>query len=280
LLGPLALYGGPEALSSMVLMLLLHAEKLLIPVFSSTRSLAYYSVAFSLASILTVVPHAINVAALPAFSGILADGDTDRVNALFSGLLRINLLWIVPAILLAVTGGRAFISLWAGATYTENCILPFYILLVGVFVETTTSIAHVLLQALGRTDLVLRITLVQAVPYFLCVVLATYYLGPVGAALAWTLRGSANAFLRVWVVRRVIRLSPNLLPRGSAAYARAVAVLIVPPILASAVGGPAYAVVTLAAVVAHLAVVWAKVLTVEDKARARDFFLRLRAVGA
>lgn len=279
LFGPLALYGGPEALSSMVLMLLLHAEKLLIPVFASTRSLAYYSVAFSLASILTVVPHAINLAALPAFSRVLADADNDRVESLYGGLLRINLFWIVPALLLAVTGGRPFISLWAGAAYAEKGILPFYILLVGVFSETTTSIAHVLLQALGRTDLVLRITLIQAVPYLVGVVLATYYMGPVGAALAWSLRGSANAVLRVWMVRQVTGLSPNMLPRGSGAYARAVAVLIIPPVIASPVGGPAYAVVTLAAVVAHLAVVWTQVLTAEEKSMARGFFHRLQTVG-
>lgn len=258
-------------------MLLLNAEKLVIPVFSSTRSLAYYSVAFALASLLMVIPQAVNLAVLPAFSRIITDADLPQVENLLGGLLRINLLWIVPAILIASTGARFFIGHWAGPTYAENCIGLLYILLIGIFFDAATSIAHVLLQALGRTDLVLRISLVQAVPYLIFVVIATYSLGPVGAAIAWSMRSTAQAILRVWVVRNVSGLSPNVLPLGPAAYIQTIAVLLIPPLLASGMGETVFGVVTSGAIVGHLALVWTRVLTKEDKLKVRGFLLQVSA---
>ncbi|HKP71999.1 MAG TPA: oligosaccharide flippase family protein, partial [Pyrinomonadaceae bacterium] len=64
----LARFGAPVVLSTVAALVLTHAEKLFLTRFASVKALAHYSVAYTLASLLLLVPTALNQTLLPAFS--------------------------------------------------------------------------------------------------------------------------------------------------------------------------------------------------------------------
>ncbi|MEO5858939.1 MAG: oligosaccharide flippase family protein, partial [Pyrinomonadaceae bacterium] len=72
-------------------MLLANLEKLLLPRFTSVEVFAYYSVAFTLATMMTLFSNAMSQSLIPAFSRLLAEKKIAHVQELYSRALRINL---------------------------------------------------------------------------------------------------------------------------------------------------------------------------------------------
>jgi O-antigen/teichoic acid export membrane protein len=184
-----------------------NAEKFLLPRFTSVATLAHYSVAFTLASMLSLVPTALCQSLMPAFARMRAQSDGAGLQRLYSAALRSSLLWIVPAGLIVCVCGRPFLHYWAGAEYARESVGPLCILVGGLVFNALASVPLTLLNASGRMDLVARYNLAEVVPYLLGTAALTFYLGAIGAALAWSSRAIVEAFLLYSAARKVTGVS-------------------------------------------------------------------------
>jgi O-antigen/teichoic acid export membrane protein len=268
LIKPLARFGGGLVVSTLAAMVLLTAEKVLLARFASVVALAHYSVAFSVASLLAIVPAAISQSLLPAFSRMQSSQERERLQQLYTRALRGNLLWIAPAALLLCAVAKPLFTLWAGPEYSQQSTLPFYILVGGIFFNVMAIVPYTLLIASGRSDLLARIHLLELLPYIVCASLFTYSFGAVGAALAYSLRLIVDALLFFFAARRLgFSLSP--VPSNRLSYAAAVAGLCVPFLLSfteAISSSTALISVTIISLLVYGWLTWNKVLANEERA--------------
>ncbi len=216
LVGPLLRFGAGISLTSLVGVALTSFEKLAIGRYADLKALAYYTVAFRIATLVAVGPRGMMGTLLPAFGQLWYRNARTELAQLYHSVFRGTLLWIVPvAGGLSIFGGP-LLRLWIGGEQAGRALLPLQILLLGVVIELVTHVPTELIKSLGRTDLLARIAIAELPLYAVAAVLAVRHFGIVGAAYAWTLRAAVDWLLQSWMVRRITKnaLWPANHPRG------------------------------------------------------------------
>jgi O-antigen/teichoic acid export membrane protein len=153
LLSPLLKFGAGILAGSIAAILLMNFEKLALSRMISVTSLAYYSVAYTLANIAMLFSTAMTQSLVPAFSQMLTPDKRPELDSLFGSTIRITIVWLLPMIALLFVLARPFFELWAGEDFGRESTLPFYLLLIGVSFNMLAFIQHSLITAMGRTGL-------------------------------------------------------------------------------------------------------------------------------
>ena len=182
-------------------------EKLAISRMISVTSLAYYSVAYTLANIAMLFSMSMTQALVPAFSQLLLPGKRDHLNALFASTIRLTIVVLLPLTTILLVLAKPFFTLWAGEDFGKESTLPFYILLIGVAFNMLAFIQHSLITSTGRTGLLAKIYWIEFIFYVFISVALIHSLGIVGAALAWTIRVVADAVVFIVLGERLIGVS-------------------------------------------------------------------------
>jgi O-antigen/teichoic acid export membrane protein len=277
--GPLVRFGGAVVVTSLVGVLLLNAEKLLLARFASVTALAHYTVAYSLAALLTIAPFAMNQSLFPAFSRLQGPGDREPLERLYTRALRGNLLWLAPTAVLLCVAAKPFFTLWAGAEYGRESVRPFYILMIGLTFSVLAHVPYCLIMAKGRANLIARYNTIELLPYILTAAMLASGYGATGAAIAWSLLATLNTILLFVFARRIagVRFSP--LPANWKPYGLAIAILLLP--LISIENGydslMLRAILTFISMTAYAVVTWGWALSGEERAWLNNLvFGRLR----
>jgi O-antigen/teichoic acid export membrane protein len=263
LVRPLLRFGGATAVMTLAGLILMDGEKLMVVRFASVRELAHYSVAFTLARLLALLPAALGQPLLPAFARLHAALQRESLETLYTRALHGLLLWMVPAALLLCVGTRAVISLWAGSDYERESLLPFYILTMGCIFDGMSYIPRILLSAVGRPDLIARYHLVNLIPYVLVGAGLISRFGAAGAATAWSLRAATESILIFLTAWRTIGFSAFTLPASRRSYGITLAALVLPVLLVGSVWPSTAAMtsVSIASLALYSTLIWVLVLT-------------------
>lgn len=204
---PLLKFGSGWIFAVIATTLLVNVEKFFLARDISVQSLAHYSVAFSLANMIGLFASSMTQSLIPAFAQILAPEKRDEFNLLFSRGIRINLIWILPALMFMFVVAKPFFTIWAGAEFGEESTEVFYILIVGLFFNILAYIPQSTLMAAGRTDLLAKIYWLELIFYIFLVAWMINSYHTIGAAIAWSVRVIADTFLIVWLARRTVGFS-------------------------------------------------------------------------
>jgi O-antigen/teichoic acid export membrane protein len=266
----LVAFGGALLVSGLANVPLYNAAQFLLARLASVREVAYYAVALTVASLLSVGPLALSQPLLPALTR--ARRDRAAIEHVYRLAMRLLALWIPPIATLLFFAAHPVIRVWAGPRYAVNSTDAFYILLGGVVLSILDYGPQTVLEAYGRTRILARFRLLELVPYIGLTYLLISALGLTGAALAWSLRFVVEVVALSIVAWRIARLSPSGLVSGGRRHAVALAVLILPPALAFAIGVADLAALAIAVVsaAAHAVLVWRTVLTREERARVSE----------
>jgi O-antigen/teichoic acid export membrane protein len=100
-----------------------------------------------------------------------------------------------PPLLLVIAFARQILGFWLGADYAAQGTLVLQILAAGVLINSLAQILFSLLQGLGRPDLVAKFHVIELPLYGVLLWFLLKHMGIAGAALAWTLRVTADALL-------------------------------------------------------------------------------------
>ena len=125
---PLLKFGSSLVMAGIASILLANLEKVVLARVSSVESLAYYSVAFTFATMATMFSGAMIQSLLPAFSQLLSPEKKPELDKLFSRSLRINIIGLLPTIVFLFIIAKPFFTIWAGENFGRESSLPFYIL--------------------------------------------------------------------------------------------------------------------------------------------------------
>ncbi len=183
--------------------LLANSEKLVLTKMTSVETLAYYSAATTLASMVAMFSGSMIQSLLPAFSQLQGSADRQALDALYSRGIRLNLLLLVPALMFLAVIARPFFTLWGGPDFGRESPMPFYILLAGLAFNVLAFLPHSAIMASGRSDIFAKIYWIELVPYILLVSWLTWQFGASGAAAAWSIRVVADAAVIFWLARKV-----------------------------------------------------------------------------
>jgi O-antigen/teichoic acid export membrane protein len=225
---PLARFGGALVVSSITGTVLANLEKLLLPRYVSVQALAYYSVAFTLAYMLTQLPVAILQSLVPAFSQLHENPDRTELELLYRRALRSMLYWALPGAVFICVVARSFFIVWAGPQFGRESTLPLYLLMGGVVCEIMGYVPYALLITLGRSDLIARCQVTLVIPYLIGSVILIQRFGAAGAAVAWSLRALAGAFLFSRFAVRSSGLAFAPWPDNKRDYVLTVVILLLP----------------------------------------------------
>lgn len=276
LLRPLAKFGGAMVASTLAFIALTNVEKFFLTRYASVKDLAYYMVAFSLASLLLVGPHALGQSLLPAFTRLWASGEHAALQQLYNRALRAILLWMPPVVLATAVGAQPFLTVWAGAEFGQHSPLLFYILVAGLIFNVASYAPFNIVLASGKAHLVAQVHLSELLPYLCCAAGLSYWLGAPGAAIAWSLRVAVDALLFALVARRLASVTIAPFVGQRARYLWALAVLVIPNLLAIAWAAPLAGriAVALLTLLLYVGVVWRAIL----KADEREWIKNLSAI--
>ena len=204
---PLLKFGGGWLIAMIAAILLMNTEKILLARYVSVDSLAFYSIAFTFANMATMFTSAMTQSLIPAFSQLMTPDKRAEFDTLFSRSLRLNLIWVLPAIMLMFVIAKPFFTIWAGPEFGLKSSPPFYFLLVGLLFNILAYIPHSTLTASGRTDVLAKLYWVEVVLYILAAVWLVNSYQIVGAAAAWSLRVIFDAFVVIWLAKRIVGVS-------------------------------------------------------------------------
>jgi O-antigen/teichoic acid export membrane protein len=205
--GRLLRFGGGLALSAIAAVLLVNLEKLVLTKLTSVQTLAYYTVAFTLANMATNFTSAMAQSLMPAFAQLLSPSKSAQLNSLFLKGLRINVFGLLPVVAGLIVIAKPFLTLWAGEDFGRESIWPFYILLFGLIFNLNAYVPGTLLIAAGRSDILAKLYWLELVPFVGIAIILTAYFGASGAAAAWTIRVVSDCFIFFFLAKRLKGIS-------------------------------------------------------------------------
>lgn len=181
--------------------LLAGLEKPVLGLTSSITAVAAYSVAFSVASLLTIASLALANPLLAVFSRLQAGSESDRIGQLYWQVLSGTLIWLPPALICLGSNGNLILTLWAGSDLGPESTPAYLVLLIGLAVNTLALVPFQLLIAAGRSRAIATLCAVELPIYGLSLLVLARSYGAVGAALAWTLRAAVEYLVLSWLVQ-------------------------------------------------------------------------------
>jgi Membrane protein involved in the export of O-antigen and teichoic acid len=208
--GRIVKFGGAMVGAGIASVFLVNAEKGILSGLVSVKALAYYSVAFTLASMATMLASAMIQSLVPAFSQLATPGRENELSQLFSRGVTLNIVLLIPAIVFLVVIAQDFFSVWAGIEFGAESTLPFYFLLAGLLVNIPAFIPYSVLLALGKADMIAKLYWLELLPYLLLVTVLTLRFGILGAAAAWGIRMILDGFLFFWLAKRAVHVNTKM----------------------------------------------------------------------
>ncbi|MGH7783466.1 MAG: flippase, partial [Candidatus Binatia bacterium] len=200
-------FGGGLVVAGIAGIFLVNVEKGILAATVSPKALAYYSIAFTLATMMTLFSSSMIQSLLPAFSQLQSDAKRDQLNALYSRGIRISLILCVPALVFLSLLAKPFFTRWAGPEFGQESTLPFYILAGGLAFNIIAYLPFTAIMATGRTDIFAKLYWAELAPYILLVWFLASRYGAIGAALAWSLRVIADAVFQFVLAKKMARVT-------------------------------------------------------------------------
>jgi O-antigen/teichoic acid export membrane protein len=274
-LRPLLTFGGSWFIAGIAAILLINLEKLFLTRMVSVEALAFYSVAFTFANMAMLFSAAMSQALLPAFSQMQTPEKNAQYRTLFARAIRLNLIWILPALSLMFVAARIFFTLWAGEEFGRQSTLPFYILVAGLLFNIPAHIPHAAITAAGRTDIFAKLYWVELLIYAVGAYFLISNFGIVGAAAAWSLRALLDAFIVIHLAGKYADV--GFLEQIDLKRLVACVLALIPAVIVSAINSYSPILITLVPVglAVYAVLIWRSFIDADEKRWLGERYRRL-----
>ncbi len=263
-------FGGWVMVSSLVSPILAYFDRFLIGSIISMTAVTYYTAPYEAVTRLLIIPASLTMTLFPAFSALNAIKEIERVRLLFIQSLKYVFLLLGPITIIIGVFSNEILHIWLGADFASKSSIVLKIIALGVLINSVAHFPFALLQGVGRPDIPAKFHLIEMIFYIGIVIYLVNNYGINGAAIAWTLRISADALLLFISVLKIYKLKLNL------ANSREVLWLIVSLIAFGAVnyifkilghqlGLPVQITFIVAFLILFFWFVWLRVLDVKDR---------------
>ncbi|HUG54117.1 MAG TPA: oligosaccharide flippase family protein [Vicinamibacteria bacterium] len=221
-------FGGYVTVSQVVGPLLVHLEKVLIGAFAAVDQLPFYSVPYSLAWGLTVVPASLGAVLHPAMVRLMANQDHAGVRESLRRATRYSFVVLVGPVVVLVLYAPEILTVWMGAPFAARATVCLRILALAVLVNVLAWPSYQLLHAAGRADLTARYHVVELFLHVPVSIVLIARAGVAGAALAWLVRAVLDTALMWRAAARIVGLGSGRMARDSIGRGLLAAALLLP----------------------------------------------------
>ena len=191
---PLFGFGGWVTVTSIVSPLLTTLDRVIIGAVAGVKAVTYYTVPFSLASRISILPGSLSSALFPLFSSL----DTVERDALLGTAVRSLVVVITPLVVAGMLIMEPFLTVWVGTDFAAQAAPVGEIIVIGLWANCLAYIPFAMIQGQGRPDVVAKIHMAELLPYLAVLWMALEWKGAVGAAMAWSLRVWVDAAFMFW----------------------------------------------------------------------------------
>jgi O-antigen/teichoic acid export membrane protein len=191
LVKPLLAYGGWVTVSSLTPPLLVVIDRIAIGGVLGAAHIARYSVPFTIANRVLLLPIALAQALFPR----LSESGADHAARLAGDAARTLCVMLTAVCGVGILLARPFLELWVGRDFATDAAIVMQIAFLGMWAAGLSAIPMFLLQSRRRPGIVARIHLLEILPYAAAVLAGVQLFGLPGAAAAWSLRAAAEACL-------------------------------------------------------------------------------------
>lgn len=203
---PLISFGGWMTVSSIVSPVMASLDRFLIGSLMTMQAVAFYSTPSEVATKLLFIPAALAGVLFPTFSTLVV-ADRSKANFLFFHALKylavVLLLPVVAIEILAHVG----LKIWLGPLFATHSAVALRILAVGVLANGLASLPFALIQGSGRPSWTGKLHLIELPLYLALFYPMVRWAGVNGAAMAWTIRMTADSFVLFLMARHLMRSS-------------------------------------------------------------------------
>lgn len=193
--GKLLQFGGWVTVSSVIGPMMVILDRFVIGAQLGAKYVTFYTVPFQLAERTNVIPVALSSALFPRLA---QTGLGENGKALADKAIKSLAIIITPLFLIGIFLIDWFLTLWIGEDFASETSFVGQILLLGFWGNAIARIPHALLQASGKPDIVAKCHLAELVPYFFLLYFGLEYLGIAGAAIAFSLRTTADSIILLY----------------------------------------------------------------------------------
>jgi O-antigen/teichoic acid export membrane protein len=204
-------FGGWVTVSNIVSPVLTYLDRFLIGAILSITAVAFYTAPYEVVTRLWIIPYSLTITLFPAFSALERDKDRERIGIFFFTSVRYVFITLGPTVLFLIIFGKKILQIWLGADFALQSTIALQILAIGVLINSLAHVPYSLLQGIGRPDISAKFHLLELPFHFLIAWILINLWGITGAALAWAIRVTLDAFLLFAATFKVLRLSPRLL---------------------------------------------------------------------
>lgn len=243
-LGEMLRFGGWLSISNIVGPLMVNLDRFFIGSLVTLHAVAYYTVPYSLATQLWIIPASLMPVLFPVFSGLAAKQGAD-LGLMYRHAVKYVFLAMFPFVIGFMVLSGDVLSLWLGVEFSLKSSAVMAVLTLGVLLNSLAQVPYAIVQASGRPDVTAKFHLLELVPYLALVWWATSNYGILGTAVVWLLRVVADAFLLFWFTN-------GLLPKEQQGFGF---VLVLVPIFALLYGIVMLAISATQSIAAHFAIV-------------------------
>jgi O-antigen/teichoic acid export membrane protein len=202
-------YGRWLAISGVLTQLLIYFDRFLLSGMHGLTAVAQYAAPYDAASKLLIVPGSIVLAMFPGLSKDAARNRLQDAIGRWQASARIIMIILVPVCALLILFAQPILHLWLGPQIGAEGIAAFRILLLATLFHAAAHPPVILIEAVGRPDVVARYYMVELIVYLPVVVFAVSRFGVVGAAWAWVLRTAGFMLWSIWYARRWLQRPQN-----------------------------------------------------------------------
>jgi O-antigen/teichoic acid export membrane protein len=189
------------SLSGALTQVLLYADRFLIGALIGLTAVAFYATPLDLVMRLWILPVAVAQTLLPAIASAWR-AEPERTALLMRRGALIVAGLVLPACLVLVAGAEWLLWLWLGTAFAEGGGMVLRILGVGIFFSCLAFVPGVLLDAIGRPEVVATFSLAQAAVFLPLGAGLLLLIGIEGAAIAWAARAATDCAGRFLLAAR------------------------------------------------------------------------------
>ena len=206
-------FGKWITVANLVNAFLVTSDRLFIGALISVGSIGFYSVPFdAVANILT--PAQSLIVLFPVFSAL----NISRKNEAAFFYMRIfkHLLAImgIAVIFILVYSGE-ILNFWLGAEFAEKSTLVLQFLSIGMIGICFSAVGDNLIKGYGKPELLVKIRLAEAIPFFASLIFFTLKFGIAGTAFVWMVRAVLDALIIIFANLKLLSLKfPEFLGSG------------------------------------------------------------------
>jgi len=203
-------FGGFITLGKITVPIGTQMGRFFIGVFHPISLVSYYTIAYTLAAKLWIIPQNIVSAIFPTTSELFSQNQKTTLHELHLRSTKYIMIGVVPITALLIVFAEEILSLWMGADFAARSAFPLRLLALATLVSSSAWTSVTAAKGAGRPDIPAKVQVLQAaINVIFCLLLIPRW-GINGAAVAWLIHHLIGIPLIIGITNREVVKMPNL----------------------------------------------------------------------